>query len=492
LGLLAASLFRILCSHSVLSSSRVNWFARHKTLSVAFLLALLAGAVMVYLSLSPDELTRYKARLSASGEELSVVKLSPPYSREAANYHQQLGDATARLVVLPIHPSDIAPMNRATPGFARAAWAQPAPSGAGAWEDLEVQMNDSEPALRDLRRLLAAPVSGNSQAQFPRYAKSPFDFVARRKMAQTLAAAVVNDLHQGRLDAGLTNVSALIALARFNDKTGVLVDHMIHVAIAGLAIAATWESLQAPGWTETQLAALQSEWQRLELARGFMHTAEMERAFAVAYYDLVRTNASERRQIFGSAARGGGFSEMLYEGVYLPFWASSWSRRDELNFLETMQPVIESLRRATNTGDYHAMRATFATALHDVSSRRTILGKLRYPMASMVVPNWEKATTTLLRYETQRQMALTALALKRHQLKHGKLPASLAVLVPEFLAAAPIDYMNGGRLTYVRLSDERFTLRSVGNDEHDDEGAGDDLVWPELEKDSIVGSSLRP
>jgi hypothetical protein len=49
--------------------------------------------------------------------------------------------------------------------------------------------------------------------------------------------------------------------------------------------------------------------------------------------------------------------------------------------------------------------------------------------------------------------------------------------------------MNGRLLTYVRISDERLTLRSVGNDEHDDGGAGDDLTWPELEGDSPVGLS---
>jgi hypothetical protein len=456
------------------------------------LLALLAGAVVVYVSLQPDQLARYKARLVAKGEELSLPKLLPPYSREAAQYHQQLGDATARLVILPVHPSDLSLMLRTTSRFARAAWTQPTPSlpTKGTWEDLAVEMSRSDPALSDLRRLLAAPVRGNSQAQMPPFnSKSPFDLVSRRKTAQTFAAAVVNELHQGRRDAALTNLSAFIALARFHDEGGLLVDRMIQVAIGGLAIAATWESLQAPGWTEAQLASLQSDWQRLELARGFARTAEMERAFAVACYELVRTNANERRQMFGLSARGGGgVTDMLYQGFYLPFWATSWSKGDELSFLETMEPIVEGVRSSTTNGDYHAMRATFAAAARDIHSRRSALNKFRYPLASMVVPNWEKATTTLLRFETQRQMALTALALQRYQLKHGKLPARLAALTPEFLPAAPIDYMNGRLLTYVCLADDRFALRSVGLDGHDDEGAGDDLIWPELESDSPAGS----
>ena len=458
-------------------------------LKLTVLLVVLAGAVVAYVSLLPDPLARYKARLAARGEELALTRLLPPYSGEVADYQQQLGDATAGLVILPIHPSDIAPMNRTTTGFARAASAQPAPSGKGPWEDLETQMKRSEPALSELRRLLAAPVNGNGQAQMPPFSsKSAFDLVSRRKAAQTFAAAAVNDLHWGRLDVALTNLRGFIALARFNDEGGLLVDRMIQVAIGGLALAVTWETLQAPGWTEAELASMQSDWQRIELARGFAHTAEMERASAVAYYELMRTNNTERRQMFGG--RGGkGFADRLYEGFYLPFWAVSWSKGDELSFLETVQPIVEGTRSATTNGDYHAMRTAVAAAIDNIHSRQTALNRFRYPLASMVVPNWEKATTTLLRYETQRQMAITALALKRYQLKHGKLPASLAALTPEFLPAAPIDCMNGRLLTYVRISDERFTLRSVGNDEQDDGGAGDDLTWPELEGDSPVGLS---
>ena len=59
-----------------------------------------------------------------------------------------------------------------------------------------------------------------------------FDFISRRKTAQTLAAAVVNELHRQRLEAALTNLHALIALARRRDEGGVLVDYMLHAAIA--------------------------------------------------------------------------------------------------------------------------------------------------------------------------------------------------------------------------------------------------------------------
>ena len=75
-------------------------------------------------------------------------------------------------------------------------------------------------------------------------------------------------------------------------------------------------------------------------------------------------------------------------------------------------------------------------------------------------------------------MVITALALKRHQLKHGKLPADLSALVPDCLPAPPGDFLSGAPLIYERLSDEQFTLRSFGENGKDDQGTGDDLLWP--------------
>ncbi len=471
----------------------MNWFARRKTLKFAAIFVLLAGAGIAYISLQPDELARYKAQLAASGEELSLVKLSPPYSEAAADLHLQLGDAAARLVFSPIPPAEISLMAKPTNGLARPAWTLPAPAkpDRGTWEDFALQMDASEPALAELRRLLGVPVPGSTyDPADPLKAKPKFDFISRRKTAQTLAAAVVNELHRQRLGAALTNLNALIALARLRDEGGMLVDYMIHAAIAGLALSATWESLQAPGWTETQLASLQSAWRPLDLVRGFGRTVEMERAFGVVYYEVFRTNANERSDMLKSFGSGQGFTGTLYKNLYLPVWAKAWSKGDELRFLEQMQPLIEGVRRDTTNGNYHGLRDTFAKVMRDLKRPQTALDRLRFPVASMVVPNWEKAATTLLRHETQRQMALTAIALKRHQLKHGKLPAELAVLTPQFLAAPPIDHLGGRPLAYQRLSDHRFTLRSVGNNQLDDFGSDDDVIWPEPEVNPAIGSDV--
>ena len=68
--------------------------------------------------------------------------------------------------------------------------------------------------------------------------------------------------------------------------------------------------------------------------------------------------------------------------------------------------------------------------------------------------------------------AAVAIAIKRYQLKHGKVPASLDALAPEFLAEAPRDRMDGKPLRYRVNAQAGFMLYSVGSDGIDNGGDG--------------------
>ncbi len=105
--------------------------------------------------------------------------------------------------------------------------------------------------------------------------------------------------------------------------------------------------------------------------------------------------------------------------------------------------------------------------------------------------------------EALRRVIVTAIALERRFLQHSNYPSMLAELVPNYLSAVPVDFMDGRELRYRLGSDGRFILYSVGLDGSDNGGqhvtaaslAGDDwrygrgmevmrppantdLVWP--------------
>ena len=117
--------------------------------------------------------------------------------------------------------------------------------------------------------------------------------------------------------------------------------------------------------------------------------------------------------------------------------------------------------------------------------------RLRHP--DCTIATISRTVTKALRAETERSLVLSAIALKRYALRHGKLPAKLDGLVPEFLPTVPVDYMDGKPVKYRPNDDGSFTLYSVGEDGKDDGGdttlldekkatrslwARKDYVWP--------------
>jgi len=96
--------------------------------------------------------------------------------------------------------------------------------------------------------------------------------------------------------------------------------------------------------------------------------------------------------------------------------------------------------------------------------------------------------------EAARQLTVTAIALKRFQLRQGNYPQDLNALVPEFLSSVPRDPVDGQPLRYRVNPDGTFLLYSVGEDGQDNGGdpspaansksfvawlKGRDFVWPQ-------------
>ena len=327
----------------------MNKFARHPIAKWSLLLATMFAAAAVLVRLEPDRLTRYKNHLAVSGEELSLVKLSPPHTREAVDFHTDFSAIADKIPTGPIFCGELDYMGKPTNGFSVPLWVKPMPNGPakGSWDDLAAQMQRSETAFAELRQLLARPPSGSRyDPTNPLRALPGLNvLIAKRRTAQGLAGSVINELHQQHLSAALTNLHTLITLARIHDQGGMLVDYMIQVAIGGLAISASWESLQASGWTESQLIVLQAEMRQLDFASQLANVLERERAFGVSLYAISRTNTTELRRAFGSLSSNFSILDRLYDDLHHSLWVKAWAKSDELRYLEAMQPLVEETRR---------------------------------------------------------------------------------------------------------------------------------------------------
>jgi hypothetical protein len=91
-------------------------------------------------------------------------------------------------------------------------------------------------------------------------------------------------------------------------------------------------------------------------------------------------------------------------------------------------------------------------------------------MLSQSIPGLISVFRKAMILEAARQITVTAIALKRYQLKHGNYPPDLNSLVPEFVPAAPFDPVDGQPLRYRPKADGTFLLYSVAENGKDDNG----------------------
>ena len=182
-------------------------------------------------------------------------------------------------------------------------------------------------------------------------------------------------------------------------------------------------------------------------------------------------------------------------------WRLWWSQLDELRALKGYQVLLDDARFVQTNYAFRSRIFQQRTELSELGIlTRTNRDWWEIGLADPTLRNYFSqsvaATAGVLavmeRVETGRQMVLTALALKRYQLKHGNYAPELAALVPEYLPAIPRDPVDGKPLRY-QLAGTTYLLYSIGEDGVDNGGdpvpasatavvsnwmQGRDTVWP--------------
>ena len=274
---------------------------KRKVSIILVILCLLGGLALPSRNGSRSALDRYKAGLRAKGEKLTLAELAIPPSTKAEEIASRQILATNPLPQSVIKLSLL--MEFIANGKARVAWRgklhwDPSYTGKtngpvlGDWAAYDRTNAMFVPYLEQLKPALEHPTPDTGWVYQDAYQSitngPPRTFVRDRTLAYALLGAEIGELHRGNLDAAIADLHALTGLARLNRNELTLVHQIIRTAIAGLALNATWEVLQAPGWDERRLQALQHEWDQMNLIdaveRGFM----AERAFGMVFMGQVR------------------------------------------------------------------------------------------------------------------------------------------------------------------------------------------------------------
>ena len=458
-------------------------------------------------------LWQWRRAAQARGEKLSLSELAPSFPPGQATVPADL--VAARL----FSPEDNGrtshagetlqirlTMNRATPGRIPVAWEdrwewKDLAESTNTWEELAAKIED----LRLFLQVIRSNLAGRQWLVGYDYTKGigtriPPIFDLERS-AKVLAAAGLVDLHQHRLDEARENLMALPRLIELLSEGHYQIAQFGVAAVGRAAIPAVWQVLQAPGWTDPQLAQLQAAWQPRGYLGNLVSAMRMDRAMCdksvfdglrislVAWIKLGRPSLSTRL----SAPM-----EM--------FWWHAWLSQDQLFFDRTMQEPIDFTRTVLSAGSCRAAwlqrgLTPGASAVPDlraplfrVAANRTHwYDKMRYQYSGLCMGPMTDPINSAITLENFRGLLLAAVGLKRYELRHGRPAPSLAALVPEYLDTVPVDFMDGQPLRYRLQEDGTWRLYSIGWDGKDDGGDptpaspgqkyetpsdGRDWVWP--------------
>ncbi|MBI5386152.1 MAG: hypothetical protein HZA90_15890 [Verrucomicrobia bacterium] len=498
-------------------------------LGVGVLVSLIALFVLVEHLRGRWMLHRELARLRANGESIVVADLTPPMPPPEKNGAAVFLAAATRLGWN--SPNGVVTIGvpgawkAVAPGKVRVAWQarswkrfqQPTATNLVTAEQLIEDVRANREALEAIHASLRTPalqfeVQYSMKGQWPRLMPS-------KQAAQWLRAASLCGLFESDLAGSLTNLESLAFLVKKQSEDRMLIDQLVAIADASIGVAAMWEALQAPGWTEPQLARLQVAWSGPDFNERMTRAFEMERAMMSGFLEEM-TAAELDAFITGgwitpTPAPAATWSSLdafmkdlpelcvraLRRGVFLPLYYAAWSDQDKARLLQQHGSFIKAAREVSATHSLAAVKAMIPQNTDELwefgepqRHKTGVYDRCRFLVASRSVEYAWSSISKACTADAWRTLAVTAIALQRYQLRHGKLAPTLDALVPEFMSAVPLDPMDGKLLRYRLNADGRFTLYSVGDDGVDNGGDaspkpnaptssysvvhGKDLVWP--------------
>jgi hypothetical protein len=479
-----------------------------------------------------QQLTRAVAALQAKGEKLTVAELRPPLVPVGQNGADELLGAVARLggsaliMDLPgakiIAPGKLQPATRLRqwPGYGSSS----RQTNFVTAEQLIEGLRDSQPSLDQIHAALRRPALQFNQTYSLKQGNWQH-LISCKKASQWLRASSLAALFQGDNEGSLKCLESSALLAHKLAEDRHLIGQLVATAIGHTGTLATWEALQAPGWTEPQLARLQSAWAGPDFRSAMVRSLEMERAMGREYFegqsddDLQALFTDLQTVMFGSSAPSLSFPTNLdvapeflqalgqasvravQRGVYIPLWRVAWVDQDQARFLGEWQTQIEAMRQAAQSNTIHGIKTVvsrpsdpFGFMDEDERLSMSFYDRCRYLVSSRTFGSTRLALLKACSTQVWQRLTVAALALERYRLRRGQLPPELATLVPKFLPAVPVDPMDGRPLRYRLLPEGGFLLYSVGEDGVDNGGdprppegqsststfRGRDLVWPRV------------
>jgi len=424
---------------------------------------LAAGMVLWTSAMRPRASDRWIETMRARGEVFTFEELGLDRPSPVDPVLEVLDQSVGQLQVLhqAAVPVSVRDMSTGLDGVRRVNWREPRlVSHTGGVLDWEVAMRLADelgPVVRGLHAALREP---RRDPGMDYLTGTPRNAVGQRTAAAVLRDLVHVELHRGDLEAAHANLLTLLRTARMHEDEWTVVNQMIRTVMLGMAIDTLWDALQAPGWTDLQLAALQVE---LEQVRILPHLARIYEVMRIeSLLDLDDYAREGPSRFVSRRSRQWRIPATQRPPAWLEhaafvMWRLARGDRDRTRLLVHYQRQIER-HRALASGVPFLMLGPAPQPTGSWWSRFQLAWDL-FPLRH--VPNFDRATEHVVAVETRRRMAIVALALERYRLGNGHYPETLEELVPGLIEELPQDPISGQPLCYRRQSETTFALASA-------------------------------
>jgi len=433
------------------------------------------------------ELAAYIAELRANGEKVTFQELVATLSPHTNDSFIKLTNLLMKLGPPPVDIQDLRMARFGENGRARPLCSSDFPwtattNGAshGSWTELSGRIADASRMLGEISRLLERP--SPNLGPWTNCFDRPMCWPEKRRAADWLACAVLVDLRNDRRDAALADIQALAGLANIHREEFTMANQMGRAIIGETGLDLTWEALQRSGWSEEQLSAMQRCWETHDFLAALETAMEGERCSPLEMIAICRNE--------GRAA-GIKFKNLQHKGVYQIHVATVMAN-DALYALRHLHTEVGFTRQLRQGQSFSDILKSFRELDERLEKKFRSPTRIFYLISAIAIPDYKKAFARAVKAEAARRLAITAIALRRYELKHGNPAPDLASLVPEFLSRVPRDCMDGQSLKYRTNPDGSVLLYSVGEDGEDDGGnpasrqpglasslrEGRDMVWP--------------
>jgi hypothetical protein len=241
-----------------------------------------------------------------------------------------------------------------------AATNSPAPIQAS-WADLDEQTAKASNALVAVKTALAQPALNVEIDYTQGYEIQLRHLQATYDARNWLTLSALNDIHHRNLEAATENILTIAALMRFQEDERLVISQINRWQTGLVGLDMTWEALQAPGWTDEQLATLQRAWQKNGVIQDTGSALEMERLFRREQFQQVVHSPQWNeflRHLVTFTQNGDsdyGLRERLSEvgdSIHFIAWRLAWVDQDELRALQRYQLLLDRTRSAIARRDW--------------------------------------------------------------------------------------------------------------------------------------------